>query len=76
MKDRDKAKTVSLPVLQGHGTSFPQVEGWLSQGWAASCSLDGCLIDHCLEETLPPRVMPFFKSADNEKSIMDIIYVT
>lgn len=40
------------------GTSSPPEEGWLLQGWAASCFSDGYLIDLRLEEAPPPPVMP------------------
>lgn len=59
---------IILPVLQGHETS-PQVEGWLLQGWVASCSLNGYLMGDWLEEAPLPPAMPSCQSAVNDKDI-------
>lgn len=57
-----QVKTTSLP-----GTSLLQVEGWLLQGWVASCSLNDYLMGLGTEEARPPHVMPSCQSAGNEK---------
>lgn len=59
---KKKQNTTSLP-----GTSLLLVEGWLLQGWVASCSLNDYLFGPGTEEAPPLRVMPSCQSAGAEK---------
>lgn len=59
------SRVVNVPVWQSPEGSTQQVEGWRSQGWAASCSSDGCLIVPRWAEILSPRVGPFHLRAAN-----------
>lgn len=63
----ESSQVVNIPVLQG--PSMQQVEGSLSQGWAASCSSDGCLIVLCWVEILSPQVVPFH--LQNKRNIVE-----
>lgn len=65
---------VSIPVLRGHGTSSPQVEVLLLQGWVAFCSLDGYLIDPRMEVAPPHPVMPSYQNAGEDIEITYVMY--